>query len=45
MKYKSKDIAKVSIVMAMSTREEENDLKESYMKEGIKTAAVDMMIQ
>ena len=42
MRYKSKDIAKVSIVMAMSTREEESDLKESYMKQGIKTAAVDI---
>lgn len=42
MSYKSKDIAKVSIKMAMSTRDEENILKEKYIKEGIKTAGVDI---
>lgn len=42
MQYKSKDIAKVSIEMAMSSREEEQELKEKYIKKGIKTAAVDI---
>lgn len=42
MNYKSKDIAKASIRMAMSTREEENELKDMYIKNGVKTAAVDI---
>lgn len=42
MQYKSKDIAKVSVEMAMSNREEEQELKERYIKKGIKTAAVDI---
>ncbi len=42
MQYKSKDIAKVSVKMAMSSREEEQELKEKYIKKGIKTAAVDI---
>lgn len=42
MQYKSKDIAKVSIEMAMSNRGEEQELKDKYLKKGIKTAAVDI---
>ena len=42
MQYKSKDIARVSIEMAMSNREEEQELKDKYMKREIKTAAVDI---
>lgn len=42
MQYKSKDIAKVSVEMAMSSREEENELKEKYGHKGIRTAAVDI---
>ena len=42
MQYKSKDIAKVSVEMAMSSREEEQELKDKYSKKGIKTAAVDI---
>lgn len=42
MKYCSKDIARISIEMAMSSREEEKILKENYLKENIKTAAVDI---
>lgn len=42
MKYTSKDIAKASIIMAMSSRDEEKILKEKYLKDGIKTAAVDI---
>ena len=42
MQYKSKDIAKASVIMAMSSREEEIELKEKYIKQGIKTAAVDI---
>lgn len=42
MEYKSKDIARVAIMLAMSTREEEAVLKENYKKEGIKSAAVDI---
>lgn len=42
MEYKSKDIARIAIMMAMSTREEEGVLKEEYKKNGIKTAAVDI---
>ncbi len=42
MEYKSKDIARIAIMMAMSTREEEGVLKEDYKKNGIKTAAVDI---
>ena len=42
MEYKSKDIARIAIMMAMSTREEEGILKEDYKKNGIKTAAVDI---
>lgn len=42
MQYKSKDIAKVSVEMSMSSREEEQELKDKYSKKGIKTAAVDI---
>ncbi len=42
MEYKSKDIARTAIMLAMSTREEEAVLKENYKKEGIKSAAVDI---
>lgn len=42
MDYKSKDIAKAAIMLAMSTREEEMELKENYKKSGIRTAAVDI---
>ncbi|MDR1835411.1 MAG: HutP family protein [Fusobacteriaceae bacterium] len=42
MKYKSKDVAKIAIVMATSSREEEIVLKEDYKKQRIKTAAVDI---
>ena len=40
MQYKSKDIAKASVIMAMSSREEEAELKVKYLNLGIKTAAV-----
>jgi len=42
MDYKSKDIARAAITLAMSTREEETVLKENYKKNGIRTAAVDI---
>lgn len=42
MKYQSKDIARAAIMMALSSREEENDLKVEYRKKEIKTAAVDI---
>lgn len=42
MDYKSKDIARAAITLAMSTREEEAVLKENYKKNGIRTAAVDI---
>ena len=42
MEYKSKDIARAAIMLAMSTREEEAVLKENYKKNGIKSAAVDI---
>lgn len=42
MEYKSKDIARAAIMLSMSSREEENILKENYKKNGIKTAAVDI---
>lgn len=42
MEYKSKDIARAAIMLAMSTREEEAILKDSYKKNGIKSAAVDI---
>ncbi len=42
MQYKSKDIAKISIEMATSNREEEVNLKEIYLKKEIRTAAVDI---
>lgn len=42
MDYKSKDIARAAIMLAMSTREEEGHLKEEYKKNGIKSAAVDI---
>lgn len=42
MQYKSKDIAKASVIMAMSSREEEAELKVKYLNLGIKTAAVDI---
>lgn len=42
MEYKSKDIARTAIMLAMSTRKEEAVLKENYKKEGIKSAAVDI---
>lgn len=42
MEYKSKDIARAAITLAMSTREEEAVLKEAYKKTGIKSAAVDI---
>ena len=42
MQYKSKDIAKASVIMAMSSREEEAELKVKYLNSGIKTAAVDI---
>ena len=42
MEYKSKDIAKAAIMLAMSTRDEEMNLKEDYKKNGIKSAAVDI---
>ena len=41
MQYKVKDIAKASVIMAMSSRGE-IELKEKYIKQGIKTAAVDI---
>ncbi|STO32337.1 HutP [Fusobacterium necrogenes] len=42
MQYKSKDIARISVEMSMSSRDEELELKEKYLKKGIKTAAVDI---
>lgn len=42
MGYTSKEIAKISIEMAMSNREEENILKEKYTAINIKTAGVDI---
>lgn len=42
MEYKSKEIARAAIMLAMSTREEEAVLKENYKKNGIKSAAVDI---
>ena len=36
MQYKSKDIAKASVIMAMSSREEEIELKEKYFAINIK---------
>ena len=42
MQYKSKDIAIASVIMAMSSREEEAELKIKYLDSGIKTAAVDI---
>ncbi len=42
MTYQSKDIAKVSILLAMSSREEENLLKQTYLKKEIYTCAVDI---
>lgn len=42
MEYKSKDIARAAIMLAMSSREEEAVLKESYGKTGVRTAAVDI---
>ncbi len=42
MIYKSKDIARAAIMLAMSTREEEMQMKEEYKKNGIKSAAVDI---
>jgi hypothetical protein len=42
MKYKSKNIAKIAIIMALSSREEEETLKEEYKKQNIKTAAIDI---
>jgi len=39
--FKSIDIAKVAVSMAMSSREEEEFLKIKYRQQGIKVAAVD----
>lgn len=42
MKYGSKKVASVALMMTLTeTREEENKLKKSYTEMGIKTAAVD----
>ena len=42
MKYKSKEIAKIAIAMATSSREEETQRKEEYKKQNIRVAAVDV---
>ena len=42
MKFSSKEIAKIAIIMAGSTREEEIQFKEEYRVRDIKTAAIDI---
>jgi len=42
MKNESTDVAKLAIKLAMSTRDEENQIKEEASKKGYKTAAVDI---
>lgn len=42
MNYQSKDIAKAAIMMATSSREEEEELKIDYLEKSIKTAAVNV---
>lgn len=42
MPYRSKDIAKVAILLAMSSREEEALMKQNYEKKKIQTCAVDI---
>lgn len=42
MEYTSVDVAKISIKMAISSREEEKGFEENYKKENILTAAVDV---
>lgn len=36
------EVAKISVKMAMSTREEENELKKEFAKDGFKVVAVDV---
>jgi len=42
MVNQSTDVAKFAVKLAMSTREEENELKKSALAQGFKTAAVDI---
>lgn len=42
MKNKSVDVAKMAIKLAMSTREEENQIKDEALRSGFRTAAVDI---
>ncbi|SHJ81628.1 HutP protein [Hathewaya proteolytica DSM 3090] len=42
MEYTSVDVAKVSIKMAISTREDEKILTENYKRDNVLTAAVDV---
>lgn len=41
MEFKSSDIAKIAIKMAISSREEEDLLKQRYREKGVKVVAVD----
>lgn len=42
MKIDSTDVAKASIEMAISSREDEKDLEQRFIEKGIKTVAVDV---
>lgn len=42
MEYTSTEVAKISIKMALSTREEEKELSEHYKENGVLTVAVDV---
>lgn len=42
LSFTSKEVAKIAVILSMSTREEENELKKKYDAINIKTAAVDV---
>ena len=42
MHIDSIDVAKASVKLSISSREEEHELRDEYMKKGIRTAAVDV---